>query len=614
MVEKKQQSGSISTHRSKPSSKDWEKHSALSQPAGYANLPKDFDWVEKNVPCQAACPAGTDVPGYLEEIARGNFDQAYVINLRDNVFPAVLGRVCTRPCEPACRHGWDGLGEPVAICFSKRSSASFMANKKPVQLDPIFKSSGKKIAVVGAGVAGLTAARELALWGHKVDVFERCSEPGGLMILGIPPFRLPRDIVQHEVEQIRLAGVQINCNVEIGKDVLLATLMEKNDAVILAAGTLSPYLPSLPGIDLRGVSHGLDFLMQVNQDQPVDLGKQVVVIGGGFTAVDCARTAKRLGAQSVYMAYRRSEAQMYITGNEVQELKHEGIVFQTQVAPIAFLGEHDQLKSVRFIKTQIGEPDASGRADAISIEGTEFEVDADSVLLGTGQVQDLSWLDESTRNFIVEQDSHAKLQTEHSKEKIFLAGDFSSGANSLIDAIGHAKQVSRDVDLFLMNEDRWADCIRIETVEETGRSVDMDSIPRQLMPFLELGNRSLKKEVDLGYASSTSKVESSRCYLCNYKFEIDNELCIYCDRCLKVKPVENCIEKISSLIYDHEEKISGYHPSKSSKDYNLLYIDQNECIRCGACVEVCPVECISLQKVTKDALPHHELNKLLSSP
>ena len=191
---------------------------ALSRLNGKADAPKDFDWLGKNIPCQKACPASTDIPGYLQAIYEGRHEDAYMINLRDNVFPAVLGRVCARPCEAECRHGWEGLGEPVAICFSKRSAADFK-QQDLIVMDKWFGDSGRRVAVVGSGVAGLAAARQLALLGHRVTVYEKHGTPGGMMNQGIPVFRLPRDIIDREVEQIAALGVEIICNTEISDNI-----------------------------------------------------------------------------------------------------------------------------------------------------------------------------------------------------------------------------------------------------------------------------------------------------------------------------------------------------------------------------------------------------------
>ncbi len=585
------------------------KHSALSQAEGYAKHPKDFSWLKKNIPCQAACPAGTDIPAYLAAIARGEFAQAYVINLNDNVFPAVLGRVCSRPCEPVCRHGWEGLGEPVAICFSKRSAADFM-QQKPVQLPPLFKTSGKTVAVIGAGVAGLAAARNLALYGHKVKVFEKHGYPGGMLNQGIPEFRLPRPIIDREIEQVRMTGVEIACNVEVGRQISLEELRTNYDAVILAAGTLRPNILSLPGSQLRGIRHGLDFLLETNDTGASGITGQVVVIGGGFTAMDCARTALRLKVDSVKVFYRRSRAEMLVTEDELKELDHEGIPINYMVTPIGYSGNAEGgVAAVRFAKTRLGEPDATGRRRPIQISDSEFSVAADTVLLATGQFPDTDWIDTSNQSRLVGPErwllSGKSQQT--SLKNVFIAGDFALGATTLIDAIGHAKECARYVDTFLLGKERLVDVAYIESDQVNSRKMDANRIPRHEIPTIPLGERTLTAEVESGYTKTAAKEEAHRCYLCHFKYEIDNDICIYCDGCLRVKPVENCIVKVSSMIYSDDGQIIGYHRSTSSLDYNLLYIDQNECIRCGACVDVCPVECIPIQKVSLKTVRKQDL-------
>lgn len=578
------------TAQAKPSvSAERARQDALSARGGLTQSPKDFNWLRFNIPCQYACPAQTDIPGYLGAVARGAFDEAYKINLRDNVFPAVLGRVCTRPCEPACRHGQgyvpatsDGKKESVAICFSKRSASDFQGNTKPVVLEKIFPPTGKKVAVVGGGASGLAAARELALLGHAVTVFEKHRRAGGLMILGIPHFRLPRAMVEREVEQVRLCGVEIRCGEAVDTAKLLELAVEF-DAVIVAAGTAKPTVPNVPGTNLDGVRHGLQFLFEANEGETPKVGKNVVVIGGGFTAVDCARTARRLGAESVRMVYRRSKEEMYITPGEVEEMLEEKIGFDTLKSPVEFVGANGKLSGVKFVKTRMSAPDASGRRKFEEVRGSEEVVPCDTVLLGTGQTADASWLPDGL------------------PKNIFTAGDFETGAKSLIDAIANGKARARQVDEQLMGRARIADAVRIEDATETGRTKALDEIPRQPMPLLH-GHRGLKDEVETGFTLEPARVEASRCYLCHFKFEIDNDLCIYCDRCLKVKPVEGCIVKVSSLTFGADDIITGYAESKGGKDYNMLFIDQSKCIRCGACKEVCPVECISLQKVSKCAV------------
>jgi len=577
------------------------KQNALSAAAGWLEQPKDFDWLEKNIPCQAACPAGTDIPGYLDAIAQGRYDDAYLINLRDNVFPAILGRVCTRPCEPACRHGWEGLGESVAICFSKRSSADFMKRKDPVVLDKMFPPSGKVITIVGSGAAGLAAARELALLGHAVTVLEQDQEPGGMMVQGIPEFRLPRELVRKEIEQIRLTGVNIECGVSIGRDRSLHQLIQSSDAVIIAAGTMKPDTPEIPGVHLRGVSSGLHFLQTANRGEPIPVGKRVLVIGGGFTAVDCARMARRLGAHDVRMCYRRTEKEMYITPGEVEAMMEEGIVFEQQTLPVEFIGDaNGSLCQVRLVRTEPGPVAHDGRRGFQTVAGSECLFEADMVLLATGQKRDTGWLEDLVSNLNDVHDPSHSHQTRH--KKLFVAGDYLNGAGSLIEAVASGKTCARSVDQFLTGQHRIKELGFVEHSQKTGRTRAMDEIPRQPMPHLAAEQRNRTAEVETGLNADTARTEASRCYLCHYKFEIDNDLCIYCDRCLKVKPVEKCIVKVKNLLFDEDGRITGYEPSTSSKDYNMLYIDQSQCIRCGACRDVCPVECISLQKVSKKSV------------
>jgi formate dehydrogenase major subunit len=595
---------------------------ALSKLCGTADAPKDFQWLEKNIPCQKACPASTDIPGYLDAIYRGEYEKAYRINLRDNVFPAVLGRVCARPCEAACRHGWDGLGDPVAICFSKRSAADF-GGQMPVVMEKWFPPSGKKIAVVGAGPAGLAAARQLALLGHQVTVYEKHNKPGGMMNQGIPVFRLPRDVIEKEIEQITALGVKIICNAEIGKTITLSELTKQNDAVILAAGTLRPNILNLPGKELKGIRHGLEFLLEVNETGGTEIGEHVVVIGGGFTAMDCARTARRLGATTVQVEeeladntvsgsilrmpkgkvkvwYRRSVDEMLVTPGELEELEHEHIPLETMVSPKEYIGENGRVKALRFVRTELGEPDAGGRRRPVEIPGSEFDIPADTVLLATGQFPATDWIDETLRKELVEEDGWLKSGTACAtvRDKIFAAGDFAAGASSLIQAIGHAKECAREVGRFLTGRERLKDVAVIEDVEETGRIREMDFVPLQPMPAIDLTHRDLTNEVETGFAPETSRDEAQRCYQCHFKFEIDSDRCIYCDWCVKAKPRPECILKLKKLHHHPDGTVAGWEIAQTADEVNLIWINQDDCIRCGACVAACPVDAINIQKVS----------------
>lgn len=530
---------------------------------GTCSAAKDFQWMETSVPCQKACPAGTDVPAYLAALANGDPAAAYAINLRDNIFPAVLGRVCSRPCESTCRHGYDGLGEPVAICFSKRSAADFK-DQTPMLIEPWFPATGKRIAIVGSGVAGLAAARNLALLGHAVTVYEKHSKPGGMLNQGIPEFRLPRDIIDREIGQVAALGVEIVCNAPITN---IHELTDLFDAVVVAAGTLKPNLPELPGRELPGIRHGLDFLLEVNETGTADIGNRVIVIGGGFTAMDCARTARRLGAQTIEwdlkVLYRRSRDAMRVTPCELEELDNEGIPLECHATPLAYIAEQGKLAGMRFVRT--------GSAE-------EFTIPADTVLLATGQFPD-------------------DLLALEQNEKVFLAGDFAQGATSLIEAIAHAKVAVEKIDEFLMGELRMRQVVVVENATATGRTRAMDAIERQPMPARPVVDRNLPSEVELGYDATAAQTEAERCYQCNHKFEIDQDKCIKCDWCLKAKPRPECILMLKELRHDDEGCIVSWDVADSMREMNMIWINQDECIRCGACLLACPVDAINLQKV-----------------
>ena len=579
---------------------------ALTQAEGESVHPRDIEWVETNIPCQVACPAGTDIPGYIEAINNGQLDEAYAINFRDNIFPGVLGRVCARPCEDACRHGRSPNGESVAICSLKRSSHDLGGSLK---VPPKIKeSSGYRVAVVGAGVAGLATARDLALEGHRVIVYEKHHRPGGMLVQGIPSFRLPRDVIELEINQVLSLGIELKCGVNIGNDETLDVLVQSHDAVVLAAGTLNGNRLDVAGNSLPGVEHGLDFLMEVNERGRRDIGSKVTVIGGGYTAMDVARTAVRLGA-STTVYYRRGQHNMVVLPGEVQELLNENGAMNYFQTPYQFIGK-SSVEQVEFLKTMINVEEGK---QVLGIEkGSSINIDTDSVILATGQRADTQWVSGQTGESIMAGQSGLSIVNEFDTPhpKVFVAGDFATGATTLIDAIAHGRKAALRVTRFLTGASSPTKKIKIErkkfaTDFEGGqfpRTQEMNVIPIQPVPVINATDRIDGAEVELGYDQTLTDQAGKRCYLCHYKFEIDNRLCVLCDECVKVKPTDDCILPISDLSLDDDGSVVKYKQlCKGESDslyYNQLWINQDKCIRCGQCEAVCPVGAISIQKVS----------------
>lgn len=571
-------------------------------------------WTERNIPCQAACPALTNVPGYIAAIAAGDFARAYAINQQANIFPGVLGRICARPCEDACRHAYPGNGDAVAICSLKRAAADHRGaptlackdRKKPAP------ATGKTVAIVGGGPAGLAAAHDLTMAGHQVTVFDSYREPGGMMVQGIPKFRLPREIVHEEIRSITDLGVQLISKTLVGKDKPLEEVLESYDAVILAAGTLKPNFLELPGKELNGVVHGLHFMERVNADDTADVGKNVVVVGGGFTAMDCARSAIRLGAAGVGIYYRRSREEMPVSTQEIQDTEHEGVALHELVTPTAFLGKAGRVHAVSFLKTQLGEPDESGRRSPVPIEGSEFTIDADLVLLASGQNPDYNPLAESLTTLATRQGIDPESlfvrgriavdETTHQTKlaRLFATGDYVTGATTIIQALGRARKTARAVDAFLCDKKPAQWTIAWEAVEKTGRTRADDVIPLASMPMLDTAERgALTTEVEKGFSVELAKKQARRCYLCTHIFTINREECIFCEWCLQTRPKNlNCIKRVKEFHYDDEGEIVGVVEAKAGDDVVAIWIDEKQCIRCGACMRTCPVDAITLHKGT----------------
>ena len=536
----------------------------------------DRKWVDVNIPCQSACPIMTDIPGYIEAIIHEDYQTAYKINRLDNVFPGVLGRVCHRPCEKVCRHGREGLGDPVQICFLKRSASDF--GIKPLELD--IKSNGKTVCIIGAGPSGLTAANDLAIKGYTVTVVEQYEEAGGMMRYGIPEFRLPYDIVRNDVKSITDLGVTIKTNTRIDSWDELESIKKLYDAVIVSGGCMLPTKFNLPGLDADGVFWGLDFMMQSNRGEMEFKPTNTVVIGGGFTALDCARTSYRIGAENTTIAYRRTREFMSFSGEaELEHLHEEGIDLQLQVSPVEIIEKDGKVAGMRLIRNQIG---SNGRMTPI--EGSEFTIPADCVILAIGQTaEDLEGVETKETSM------------PDPTGNLFLAGDFRNGSGTVIEACADGRKVAQQVHGVLADVE-FEDIVEITEVDiaDMPRKREHDFLPPEPMPTIPIEKRSKTAEVETGFVNQQAVTEAHRCYLCHYNYQIDLDRCIYCMKCIDVMPVD-CISLAKDIRIGDDGSII-YEATKNWAEVEAIAIDNNECIRCGNCLKACPVGCISVSK------------------
>ncbi|MEM1785816.1 MAG: FAD-dependent oxidoreductase, partial [Candidatus Bathyarchaeia archaeon] len=335
--------------------------------------------LRKFPPCRAACPAHVNVQAYVALIQKGLFKEAVEVIRRDMPFPAICGRVCFSPCEDACARV--NVDQAVAIRGLKRIVADIEREMGKVTAKPVPKKYGEKVAVIGAGPAGLTAAYELAKLGYPVTVFERMPEPGGMMRYCIPEFRLEKFVVANEIAYIQETGVEIKTGVEFGRDITIQSLKEDGyKAIFIAIGTQLGSKLNIPGEDLEGVINAVDFLRAVNSGKPIKVGKRVAVVGGGNTAIDAARTAKKLGAREVIVLYRRSREEMPAHPYEVELAERDGIIFYFLVAPTRIIGENGKVKAIECVRMRLGEPDSTGRRRPIPISFSEHQYEVEMVI------------------------------------------------------------------------------------------------------------------------------------------------------------------------------------------------------------------------------------------
>ena len=537
-----------------------------------------FTKAAEEAPCQQACPVKIDVPRYIRLIRQGNFVDALAVVREKVSFPSVCGRVCFRPCEAVCHARC--IGGPVAINALKRFAAE-QGSTKAFEESPVAKPSGKRVAIIGSGPAGLTASYYLAKLGHVVTVFETLPEPGGMMRFGIPEYRLPKDVLNREIELIQKTGVEIRTDTKIE---FLDDLFNMGyHAVFVALGTHHGVRMGIEGEDDPSVVEAISFLRRVKSGEKMRLGDRVAVVGGGNAAIDGARTALRLGAKEVTIVYRRSQNEMIANSTEVKEALLEGVKILFLTAPNKIKRENGKVK-LECIHTRLGEVDESGRRKPETIPGTEFSLDVDTVISAVGErpkVPDTFGL--TTHGSTLKVDSET-LAT--SSEGIFAGGDAVTGPASVIEAIAMGRKAASSIDKYLGGDGVIVE--RLAPPEErmtsltpglpVGFPVETSKLP--------LGER-LKgfTEVDITYSEGSAVEEATRCLTCDLPIVVDGTKCTVCMVCQMI-----CSFKFTGNAFNlFEAAIKLKRTEQGTCEIEFT----EKCDHCGLCSRYCSYEALS---------------------
>ncbi len=566
--------------------------------------PVDASWLQCNIECQEACPVGTNCRGYLNLAAEGRFEEGYILSREPNPVAAMCSYVCSAPCERACRRG--DIDRPLAIRAMKRFLVEWHEASGIPDVLPEITPRDEHVAVIGAGPAGLAVSRELAVKGYQVTVFDSLPYGGGTMLVGVPAFRLPREAIEMDVRLVERLGVTFRYNTTIGSDVPFEDLQRDFDAIAITAGAMNAVVLDLPGAELDGVQYGVDFMKKANLGQELTVGKDVVVIGGGYTAMDCSRTSLRHGAERVTIAYRRTRSELVVDEEELGETEREGVGMEFLASPVEILGEDGKVTGVKFIRNRLGEPDASGRRSPVPIEGSEFVVPADTVIPAVSQAADLTFLPiesdfEVNRGRVkVDPATYAT-----NVRGVFACGDFVTGPTTLIEAAGHGKKCAYAIDRYLGGQAEIAVSadVRITSSWRLDMPEFYDVLPRQHIPMVPLQERmpstdptvNFATPVELGYTATQAVAESTRCLMCNYNIWFDPFRCVLCGACADV-----CPEGVIHMVDINQLKTEGLLP-EIEEAYGwdngaAMILDEERCIRCALCVKRCPFDAITMER------------------
>ena len=574
---------------------------------------KNPEYFHKVVDCQYACPAHTPVPEYIRLIAAQRYSDAYMINWFSNVFPGVLGRTCDRPCEPACRRV-RVEEKPVAICRLKRVAAD---NKDDIsaRLPAIPKNTnGKRIALIGAGPASLTVARDLAPLGYIIDIYDNQFAGGGMMRSQIPAFRLPIEVLDEEVNYILAMGVNATFDIEV--DSLKDVLDKDYDAVFVGTGAPRGKGLNLPGLEDASahVSLGIDWLSSVAFEHTDSIGKRVLVLGGGNTAMDCCRTSRRLGGEDVRVVVRSPFEDMKASPWEKEDAMHEGIPFYNNHVPKEFVVEAGELKGMLFEKVE-ALYDNDGKRSLVPTGEELVFMEADHVLMAIGQENSFPWIERDLGIKFDKWDMPVvdKTTFQSTNEKVFFGGDSAFGPENIITAVAHGHQAAISIDLLCYGKpvtERLAPLTNLVSqkmgVHEWSYDNAVAPDPRYVVPLapLEKSLKNRKLEVELGFDPDTGFKEAERCLNCDVQTVFEEVRCIECDACVDICPTD-CITFTAN---GEEQELRARLTAPATNLAQDLYVsaelptkrvmakDEDVCLHCGLCAERCPTGAWDMQQ------------------
>ena len=587
------------------------------------------DYFHKVVDCQWACPAHTPVPEYIRLIAEGRYSDAYMINWKSNVFPGILGRTCDRPCEPACRRG-RVEENPVAICRLKRVAADFKDDVKHRMPRPAAKN-GKRVALVGAGPASLAVARDLAPLGYHCTVFEADPKPGGMMRSQIPKFRLPDRVIDEECAQITSLGVQTRYNTWVNS--MNALLAEPWDAIFVGTGAPRGRAPEVEGWEaFKGQVHiGIEWLANVSFGHTDKVSPRVIVLGGGNTAMDCCRTARRLGGSDVKVVVRSGFDEMKASPWEKEDALHEGVEIHNFLVPKAFLSEGGRLTGVRFEKVR-AEYDARGKRSLVPTGEAPVDMPCDEVLVAIGQDNAFGWI-EPEAGIAMDRWGMPVLDTQtlqSSVPRVFFGGDAALGPKNIITAVAQGHEAGISIDRFCRGENLLPRPDPRVTLNSQKMGIHEWSYTNNYDPAMRMGVRhadlaqslkNLKMEVELGFDDKLAAAETQRCLNCDVETVFTPKLCIECDACMDVCPVDciNFTEDDDEKALRQELRVPALNPAQSLyvsqalKTGRIMAKDEDVCLHCGLCAERCPTGAWDMQKfmyveaqASQTCLSHHK--------